>query len=144
MTQNKQDNEFKWLLPHSLVRLDNLVKHVNFVGAKHIAPVNMPPADFGRLPIADLQRLLHSSPLDGMSRQMVRHISVGGQFAARYGANWPLHTILLRAGTPGSLDLDRPSRACAPSLRHSTAAQERGRLAAILAMPWSACASHRL
>ena len=104
----------------------------------------MPPADFGRLPIADLQRLLHSSPLDGMSRQMVRHISVGGQLAARYGANWPLHTILLRAGTPGSLDLDRPSRACAPSLRHSTAAQERGRLAAILAMPWSACASHRL
>lgn len=37
MTQSKQDNEFKWLLPHSLVRLDNLVKHVSFVGAKHIA-----------------------------------------------------------------------------------------------------------
>ena len=37
MTQSKQDNEFKWLLSHSLVRLDNLVKHVNFVGAKDIA-----------------------------------------------------------------------------------------------------------
>ena len=37
MTQSKQDNEFKWLLPHSLVRLDNLVKHVSFVGANDIA-----------------------------------------------------------------------------------------------------------
>ena len=37
MTQSKQDNDFKWLLPHSLIRLNNLVKHVSFVGAKHIA-----------------------------------------------------------------------------------------------------------
>ena len=37
MTQSKQDNEFKWLLPHSLVHLNNLVKHVSFVGMKRIA-----------------------------------------------------------------------------------------------------------